>query len=178
MRFCCDCLSRLSEKFRMSNHFIHSMNTKTCHIFSHFLSYKSHKVFYVFRFSPETLTKLRILCGNTDRTGIQITYTHHNASHCYKRSCCKTKFLCSEKRCDHNITSAHELSICLDTYPVTQTIHKKCLMCFCKSKLPWKSCIVDRASWSCSCSSVITGDQNGLCTGFCNTGCNSTDTSL
>ena len=49
-------------------------------------------------------------------------------------------------------------------------------MCFCKSQFPWKSCIVDRTSWSCTCTSVITGDQNRLCTCFGNTCCNCTHT--
>ena len=37
---------------------------------------------------------------------------------------------------------------------------------------------MDRASWRCSCTSVISGDQNSLCTGLCNTGCNRTNTRL
>ena len=154
------------------------MNAKTCHIFSQFLCNKSHKVFYIFRFSAEAFTKLWILCCNTYRTCIQITYTHHHTAHCYKRSCRKAEFFSAEKCCDCNITATHKLSVCLNTHTVTKSVHKKCLMCLCKAKFPWKSCIVDRASWCGTCSSVITGDQNCLCTGFCNTGRDSTDTSL
>ena len=178
MWFRCNCLGRLFKKLCMSDHFINRTNTKTCHVFSHFLSDKSHKVFYIFRFSPETLTKLRILCSHTNRTGIQVTYSHHDASHSYKRCCGKSKFLCSKKSCDHHITSTHELSICLYAYTVTQSVHDQCLMSFCQSKFPWKSCIVDGASRSCSCSSVITRDQNGLCTSFCNAGRDCTNTCL
>ena len=178
MWFCCNCFCRLFKKLRMSNHFINSTNAKTCHVFSHFLSNKSHKVLYVFRFTTETFTKLWILCCHTDRTCIQITYTHHHTAHSYKRSGGKSKFLCSEKSCDHYITSTHKLSICLDSYTVSQSVHDQCLMSFCQSKLPWKSCIVDGTSRSCSCSSVITGDQNCLCTSFRNTCCDCTNTCL
>ena len=154
------------------------MNAKTCHIFSQFLSNKSHKVFYIFRFSAEAFTKLRILCCNPYRTCVQITYTHHYAAHSYKRSCRKAEFFCTEKCCNCNITATHQFTVCLNTNTVTQSVHKKCLMCLCKAEFPRKSCIVDRASWCGTCSSVITGDQNCLCTGFCNTCCDSTDACL
>ena len=48
-------------------------------------------------------------------------------------------------------------------------------MCFRKSKLPGKSCIVDGASWSSSCTSVITGNQDNLCASLGNTCCYSTN---
>ena len=51
-------------------------------------------------------------------------------------------------------------------------------MCLCKSKLPRKSCIVDGTSRCRSGTSVVSGDQNGLCSGFCNTGSDRTNTSL
>ena len=109
----------------------------------------------IFRFSAETFSKLRILSCNTNRTSIQVADAHHNTSHCYKRSCCKSKLFCSKDCCNRNITTTHELTICLNTDTLTQTILNQCLMSFCKSKLPRKSCILNRASRCCSCSSVI-----------------------
>ena len=49
-------------------------------------------------------------------------------------------------------------------------------MSFSKTEFPWKSGIVDRTLRSSTCTTVITGNQDNLCTGFCNTGCDGTDT--
>ena len=150
------------------------MYPQFCHVFTQILSDKFHKVLHIFRFAFESLAQFRILCCHTHRTGIQITYTHHHASHGYQWCGGKTKFLCTQNGCDGNITTAHQLTVCLDTDFISQTIHDQCLVCFGKSQLPWKSCIVDRTSRCCTGTSVITGDQDNLCTGFRYTGCNRT----
>ena len=48
-------------------------------------------------------------------------------------------------------------------------------MCLRQSQLPRKSRILDGASWSRSCSSVVSGDQDNACAGFRNTCRNRTD---
>ena len=169
---------RNCKKVCTAYHLINGGNTKACHVLSQLLCDKAHEVLHILRFSAESLTKLRILGSHTNRTGIQVADSHHHAAHSYKRCCCKTEFLCTEKCCNGNVPTAHQLTVCLDTYTVTKSVHDQCLMCFCKSKLPWKSCIMDGASWRCSCTSVISGDQNSLCSGLCNTGGYSTNTSL
>ena len=131
------------------------MNTKACHIFSQLLSDKSHEVFYVFRFSTETFTKFRVLCCHTDRAGIQVADTHHDASHGYKRSCRKTKFLCTEKCCNGNVTAAHQFTVCLDADTVTESVHDQGLVCLGKTKFPRKSCIVDGTSRCCTGTSIV-----------------------
>ena len=166
------------QKIGTSYQFINRPDTKFCHVLTKFLSDKSHKVDDILRFSFETLSKLRILCCNTYRAGIEITYTHHDASHCYKWSCGKTKFLCTKNCCNGNITSCHQLTVCLDTHFISQSILNQCLVGLSQTKLPRKSRIVDRALWCRSCTSVVTGNQHDLCACLCNTCCNRTDTSL
>ena len=169
---------RNGKKICTAYHLVNGCNTQACHVLSQLLCDKSHEVLHILRFSAESLTKFRILGSHTNRAGIQIADSHHHAAHGYKGSSCKTEFLCTEKCCDSNVTAAHQLTVCLDTYTVTKSVHDQCLMCLCKSQLPRKSCIVDGASRCRSGTSVVSGDQNGLCSGFCNTGSDRTDTSL
>ena len=164
------------QKIASSDHFIQCTNTKFCHIFTQFLSNKTHEVYNIFRFSTETFSKFRILCCNTYRTGIQVADSHHNTSHGYKRSSSKTEFFCTEKGSDGNITAAHKLTVRFDYNAVTKSVHKQCLVCFCKTEFPWKTCIVNGTLRSSTGTTVITGNQDYLCTGFCNTGCYGTNT--
>ena len=152
------------------------MDTKLCHIFTHFFCNKAHEVFDIFRFAAETLTKLRILGCDTNRTSIQIADTHHHTAHRYKRCCCKAIFLSTQKCCDHNVTTAHQLTVRLDDDLISQSVHDQCLVCLGKTKLPRKTCIVDGVTRCSSCTAVITGNKDYLCTGFCHTCCNCSDT--
>ena len=163
------------QKICSSYQFIQCTDTEFCHIFTKFLCDKAHEVHNIFRFSAETLSKFRILCCNSDRAGIQITYTHHYTSHCYQRCGSKSEFFCSKDGCDRHVTAAHQLTVCLDADSFSQTILDQRLMCLGKSKLPWKSGIVNRTSWCRTGSSVISGDQyqSGSC--FGNTGCYGTN---
>ena len=106
-----------------SHKLIHTADAELAHIFTQLLRNKSHKVNDIFRLSGKTLTKLRILGCNTNRTGIQVADTHHDASHGNKRSGCKTEFFRTKDGCDGNITAAHELSVCLDPNLVTKAVH-------------------------------------------------------
>ena len=133
----------VDELHSTSNELIHCLYAKLCHILTKLFSDETHEVLNILRLSCKALTKLRVLCSNSCRTCIQVTYSHHYAAHCYKRSCRKTEFLGSKTRCYCHITATHQLTVCLNSYFISKTIHKKSLVCLCKSKLPWKSRIVD-----------------------------------
>ena len=162
----------------MADQLIHSPYTKLCHIFPQLLCDKVHEVDHILRLSSEILTKLRILGSHTHRTCVQIADSHHDTSHGYQGCCRKAEFLCTKDRCDSYVTAAHQLTVCLDPYLITKSVHDQRLVCLCKSKLPGKSCIVNGVPRCRTGTAVITGDQDNLCTGLCNTGCNSTNTSL
>ena len=54
-------------------------------------------------FALKLLPEDRILSCDTHGTGIQVALAHHCASHDDKRSSTKTKFICSQKGCNHHI---------------------------------------------------------------------------
>ena len=167
-----------NQKICASYHLFQASHTQFCHIFTKLLGNKFHKVLNIFRFAFESLSQLRILGSYTNRTGVQIADSHHYTAHSYKRCCSKTEFLCTKKCCNCNITTAHQFTVCLNADTVTKSVHKQCLMGFSKSKLPWKSCIVNGASGCCTSTSIISGNQDYLCTSLCNSGCNRTNASL
>ena len=166
----------LLQQIRTSYQFIHTADAQFTHIFTQLLRNKSHKVDDIFRFAGKPLTKLRILGCNTNRTGIQVADTHHDTSHGYKRSSCKTELLCAQDGCNCNITATHQFTIRLNTDFVTQSIHNQGLVGFCKTKLPRKTGIVNGGLRSSTRTTVITGNQDDLCTGLGNTGRNRADT--
>ena len=164
------------QQIGTANQFIHCADAQFCHIFSHFLSNKVHEIHYVFRFACKTFSQFRILGGNTHRAGIQIADTHHHTAHGNQRSSCETEFFCTQKGCNHHITACHQLAIGFNNDFITKIIHDQCLMGFCKTQLPGKSCIKYGTSGSCTGTAVKTGNQDNLCTCFGNTCCYRSDT--
>ncbi len=138
-----------------SYQFVHCLYTKLCHILPQFLCNKPHKIDNVFWLSSKSFSQFWILCRHTDWAGIQIAYTHHYTPHCHKRRCRKPKLFCTKDCGNCNISSSHQLAICLDSHFAPKPILNQCLVCFCKSKFPWKPCIVDRAFWRRSSTAII-----------------------
>ena len=131
------------EKVCTSDKVINFLNSKQSHILTKFLRNKLHKVLNIFRLSFKSLSEFRILCCYTYRTCIKITYTHHYTTHCYKRCCCKTIFLCP-KKCSHKyITACHKFTVCLNADTRTKSVHYKCLVCLSKTEFPRKTCIIN-----------------------------------
>ena len=121
-----------------------------------------HKVYHVFRFSLEAFSQLRVLGRDANRTGIQVADSHHDTTHGYQRRCGKSEFFRAQKRRNGYVPSAHQLSVRLYHYPVSQTVFLQCLVCFCQSQFPGKSCIVNGTFRCCSRTAVIAGNQNHL----------------
>ena len=159
----------------MTNQFIQCAHAKFCHIFPKFLCNEFHEIHDIFRLTAEILTKFRILCRNTNRTGIQITYTHHDATHRYQRCCRKSEFFRTQNRGNRHITTGHQFSVCFNTNFITKTVHNQCLVCLCKTKFPRKTGIMNGTSRCCTGTSVITGNENHLCACLCHAGCNRTN---
>ena len=163
------------QQIAPSDQLIHGADAKLRHIFTELLSHKMHKVDHILRFAPKAFTKLRILSSDAHRTGVQITYTHHDTTHSYKRSCGKTKFLCAKHGRNGHIPASHKLSVGFQTNLRTQIVHDQCLVSLGKAKLPRKPRIMNGGSRSSPCTSVIAGNQNNLGSSFGNTCSDCTD---
>ena len=121
---------------------------------------------------------LRILCGNANRTGIQIADTHHDTAHGYQRSSCETILLCTQHCCDDHVTACHHFTIGFNDNLRTQVVLNQCLMGFGQTQFPRQTGIVDRTAGSCTGTAVITGDQDDTCASLGNTGSDCSDTGL
>ncbi|MOA08525.1 hypothetical protein D3C78_1282990 [compost metagenome] len=149
-----------------TDHFLQAAEAKLRHPFTQILGNKGHKVHDMLRIAGEVFAKLRILRCNTNRASIKLTYAHHDAAYSYKRRCREAVLLRSKQRCHCKVASGKHFTVRLNNDPVTQIVQHECLVRLCKSKLPWKPGVPDRALRRCACSAVITANQNNVCTTF------------
>ena len=167
-----------SEFLNVTNHFLNRFNSNFSHPFSKVLGYKTHKVLNILRLSGKFLSKRGILSSHTNRTCIQVTNSHHNTAHSYKRPRSETKFLSAQKSGDSDITTCKKLSVSLNNDPVSQIIHKKSLMGFSHTQFPWKSGVTHTCPRSGSRTPVITTYKNNISPAFSDADGNSPDSRL
>src|SRR5690349_16662750 len=111
-----------AENVCSSDHFIHGSESKFCHDFTKIVCQEAEEVHNVIRISSKQFTEIRILCGNSNRTCIQMTLAHHNTSFDHKCCRCYSPFFCAKHRSDGDITACSYLSVCLNNNTASQII--------------------------------------------------------
>ena len=81
------------QQISSAHQFIYGTHAQCCHVFPQLLCDKFHKVFHIFRLTAEVFPQLRVLGSHAYRTGIQITYSHHDTTHGYQWSGSETELL-------------------------------------------------------------------------------------
>ena len=100
--------------------------------------------------------------GNAHRACVQIADPHHHTAKRHQGSRSKTEFLCAQKGCYGHVTAAHELTVCFNDHPITESVAQECLVCFRKPQLPGQSSIVDGTYRRGPGAAVIAGNQDNL----------------
>ena len=84
---------------------------------------------------------------DTDRAGIEVTLSHHDAAQCDQRGGGESIFLSTEQRGNHNVPPRLQLTIRLDTDATSQVIFDKGLMRFRKPQFPRQTRVFDAGEW-------------------------------
>jgi hypothetical protein len=80
----------------MSHHFINTAKAQVSHQFPNFQRDEVHEILNVLWITFKLRTQFWILCRYANRTGIQMTGTHHDATKADQRRSCEPKFVCTE----------------------------------------------------------------------------------
>ena len=68
------------EAIGMANHFAIAAVAEFGHPFAHLFGNEHEEIDQVFRFRGEALAQFRILRGDADRAGVEVTFAHHDAA--------------------------------------------------------------------------------------------------
>ena len=90
-----DRLFRLYQ-FRMSHDIIQMSESHLGEILANLLSQEGEIVDEVFIAADEMLAKLRILCGDPHRTGVEVTFAHHHTAKDDQGGGAETKLLSTQ----------------------------------------------------------------------------------
>mmetsp|Transcript_13155 Transcript_13155/g.18842 ORF Transcript_13155/g.18842 Transcript_13155/m.18842 type:complete len:210 (+) Transcript_13155:1432-2061(+) len=148
------------QMLSLTNHFFHSSVSHFGHDLANFFGHQEEVVHHVLWLACKLLPQFFILSGNSDRTCIQVTLSHHDTSHRNQRPSSKAKFFCTQKTRNDDITTSLELTVGLEFDSVAQSVENEGLLCFCKAEFPRKSSAFQSSPCGSTGSSVMTTDSD------------------
>ena len=112
-------------------------------LLARFLRDHEQVVHDVLRLALEFLAKIRVLGGDADGTGVEMTLAHHDAAHRDERCRAQSDLLGAEQRPDDHITAGFHLAVRLQDYAASKVVHDKRLVGFGNSQFPRQTCMLD-----------------------------------
>ena len=114
----------------------------------------------VLRLAVELLAKFRILRGDADRAGIQVTLPHHDAAEHHQRRRGDAKLLGAQQRRDHHVFGGADHAVGLDDDPPAEVVHHEHLMGLGEAEFPGEARVHDRGLRTRAGAAVVPRNQH------------------
>jgi len=166
------------EVLGMANHLVDSPEAKLGHDASKLLGDVVEEVNDLLGLASELGSQLWVLRGDSDGAGVEVALPHHDASH-RNQGCCSEAPLFSTKQAGNgDIPAGPDLPVSLDGDSASEIVENERLMRLCKSKLPWETGVLDTGPARSTRASVVTGDEDVVGLGLCDTRCDNSNSDL
>src|SRR5262249_42029346 len=113
-----------------SDHFIDRAEAELGHQLAHLPSDQAHEVDYVRWIAGESRAQFWILCSYANRTSVQVTDAHHDATEADQGRGSESEFLGAEQRRDRHVTPGFQLAVGFQRDAAAQIVEYQRLMCF------------------------------------------------
>ena len=164
------------EFFDVPYHLVEAAEAKLRHQLAHFLGDKEEEIDHVLRLAGELLAQHRVLRGDTDRTGVEMTLAHHDAAGGDQRRGGEAELIGTQQRADNHITAGAQSAIDLHRDAATQTVQHKRLLCLRKADLPRRAGVRQRCQRRGTGATLEARDRHMIGARFGDPGGNRADT--
>ena len=113
----------------MTNDVLQFLESHLGEVFANFLCEEEEIVDKIFRLSDEVLAQFGILRCYTERTGVEVTLTHHHTTKHDECGSTESVFFSTEKCHEHDVATCLKLSVNLNPDVTTKTVLDECLLC-------------------------------------------------
>ena len=153
---------RVSSRCDLPDHLVHRPVAQLGHQLPRLLRDEEEELRHVLRLPGETLSQLRTLGRDADRTGIQMTYPHQDAAHRDQRRGREAELVGPEQRADHDVAPGLEAAVDLETDAPAQIVLDEGLLRLGESDLPRASGILDRRERRSAGAAIVACDQDAV----------------
>jgi len=141
-----------------ADHFVHGAKTEFRHDFPNVLGEENEEIDHVFRSADESLAEFRVLRRHADRTGVQVTLAHHDATFGDQRRRAEAELVGAQKRSDNDVTARANAAVDLNRDSAAKIVYHQGLMGFGKTDFPRRSGMHDRGQGRGARAALETGD--------------------
>ena len=161
-----------------SHHFIKGAEAEASHVFTHLIREEEEEVDDVLGLPGKSRTQHRVLRGNADRAGVEMTFSHHDAAQRDQWRSGKAEFFRTQQSRNHHVTSGLQLAVGLHPNAAAQIVEQQNLLRLRESKFPRDPCVLDGTEWRCTGTPAIAADQHDVRVCLGNAGSNRTNAHL
>ena len=99
------------QRADLTDHLVDGPEAQLRHHFADLFGDEQEEVLHEFRLAGEPFPQHRVLRGDTDRAGVEVTHPHHDAAGHHQRSRGEAELLGAEQRGDHDVAAGLELPV-------------------------------------------------------------------
>ncbi len=155
------------QQIGSSDNILKFLESQFSQVLPDFFGNEPKVVFHIIRTAIETFPEFFVLRCHSNRTGVQVTFTHHHAPK--DDQCCsgKSKLFRSHECCHDHIATIFHLSVGLEHHFFPQVVHHQDLLRFGQPHLQRQTCMFDRRARTGSCTALCSTDRDqvGRCFG-------------
>ena len=166
------------EPVRSSDHFVDRAKAELGHMLAHLLGDHAHEVDDVGRIAGEFRAQLGILRRHTHRTGVEMTYPHHDAAERHQCRGGESELLGAEQRRDHHVAASFQLAVGFNRDAAAQIVQHQSLMGFGQTQFPGQTGMLDAGLRRCAGAAVVAADQDDIRMAFRDAGRDGADADL
>ena len=147
--------AHLAQEIRAADDLIEGPRADGRKDLTYFLRVKCDEVHNLVRIASELRAQALVLRTDTDRAGVRLTLTHHNAAHRDQCGGADPELFRAHHGSHDDVTPSPQTSICAECHAPTQVVHRQNLMRFRQTHFPRQTSIFDRRRRRGSRSTVV-----------------------
>ena len=136
------------------------------HVLAHLFRDEAEEVRHELGPPVEPLPELRILGGDANGAGVQMTDAHHDAAQHHERRRGESELFGAQEGGDHHVAARLHLAVHLDDDPVAQLVQDEDLLRLGDAELPGDAAVLDRGERRGAGAPVVPGDQDDVRVGL------------
>ena len=145
-----------------ADHLVERAETELSHDLTDFLGDEAHEVHGVFGTAGEVLTELRVLGGDADRAGIEVTDAHHDAAEGHQRARGEAELFGAEEGGDDDVTAGLQLAVGLDDDAGAEVVEDEGLVGLGEAEFPRQAGVLDGGLGRSARAAVEAGDEDDV----------------
>ena len=148
------------EQIGPTNQVVELADAELRHDLARLLGNKKEIINHMLWLASEFFAQCRVLRGNTNRTGIEVTLSHHDAALDHQRRGSEPKLISTQQGAYQHIAASFHLAVGLHPDAAPQPVEHQSLLGFCQAYLPGAAGMLDAGPGRSAGTAIMAGNHH------------------